>query len=647
MAADGTDFFVAWQDSSGGGTIRGTRVSSRGDVLDPQGILLSQTAGGGAPQVLWSGRDYVVSWRTAAGGLAITRVRLDGEVLDRERIVAANAYAVSLATNGRNLLAGWLSSDFTQPGLHLRLLTLDGEPAGTELTVPWVSTIRLAGSDSGFLALGFDFRFNVTALQISEDGLPVGGTLSLGTAMTNTSIANLSIATDGTSFVTGWATWPTGTDLRLVRIRAGAVTDQLIRNETPSTPRIAWNGSAYEVVWKSPAGVRHATADRDLSVGPIENASDLDKAPDAIAATARTTLLAVTRGSDINAHILGSTDEILLTFSFPLQQGVAGAWNGTELLLAWLTPNEDGQGARVFAARIRDGWRQDGEGIQLTNFASPQTGAPAVASDGDSFLVAWLQADGKIATRRIGADGSLHEEALLDNGQGCRATMPALSFDGTQYVLAYSTCRVGIYAGAAGTWPISRAGVPIGSQPRILSVVTGADPKIVWTGSHHFVTWLDSFGEAAASPPPNVVGGIVSPQNVLEHAFFIATSDPPKSNVALATNGETVLVAWQEPAPVVFYKIASTGGDPLTADVSISPATRPAAAWDGLSYILAYQTDGDIVVKRLDAASGPVIPSSTAPVLIPSGKMTAVAYTREGRVYVRFVGVARRGRAVR
>lgn len=642
MATDGSDFFVVWHDANGGGTIRGMRAG------DETSILLSQTTGGSGPQVLWTESEYVVSWKTAAGGMAITRVRPDGTVVERERVVTTPAYAVSLATNGRNLLAAWLALDGSQ--LHVQLLTLAGDAAGNETILPWVTTIRAAGSASGFLLLGLDFRYNVTARRVSESGTPVGTTLSLGTAMTTTSIADVSIASDGESFVTGWASWPTGSDLLLFRIAPGGVTMQQVRFETPTTPRIAWNGNAYELLWSAQIRktIRHALAGRELNVTAIEDVPSLDKLPAAMAATPAQTLLTMMRDGDLYSRPLGDGREILLTRSLLPQQGVAGAWNGSELLLAWLTPNEDGQGARVFAGRMTaDGHRLDGEGIQLSEFASPQTGAPAVATDGDAFLVTWVQADGKLATQRIGADGSLREQALIDNGQGCRFTTPALAFDGSQYVLAYSTCRVGIYAGAAGTWPISRTGIPIGSEPRILSVVAGADPKIVWTGNHHFVTWLDSFGEIAASPPPNVVGGIVSPDNVLEHAFFIATSDPPKSHVALATNGDTVLVAWQEPGPRVFYKTVSAAGDPLTADQSISPATHPSAAWDGVSYILAYEAGPDIAVTRLGAEGPAVIPSATSPSAIPAGRMTAIAYTRDGRAYVRFAGIPGKPRAVR
>src|SRR5215212_9560778 len=55
MATDGSGFFVAWYDANHGGSVRGTRVNDRGELLDEAGILLSQTPAASAPQVLWTG----------------------------------------------------------------------------------------------------------------------------------------------------------------------------------------------------------------------------------------------------------------------------------------------------------------------------------------------------------------------------------------------------------------------------------------------------------------------------------------------------------------------------------------------------------------------------------------------------------------
>ena len=284
------------------------------------------------------------------------------------------------------------------------------------------------------------------------------------------------------------------------------------------------------------------------------------------------------------------------------------------------------------------------------------------SSDLDAFLVTWVQADGRLATQRIGADGTRREGAIIDNGQGCRQLTPSLTFDGSEYVLAYSTCRIGIYAGAAGTYPISRVGIPIGTQPRIVSVVTGKDPKIVAATGHRFLVWLDSFGDPH-SPPPNVVGATLSPQNVVEHAFFIATSDPPKSSVTAATSGETVLVAWQEPTatgPRVFYRIFNAAGDVLAGGsddtqglaLSAATATHPSVAWDGTSYVMTWESGTDIVAARVSTTGAVlgapvVIGTASSPVAIAAGSQVAVAYVRESRAYVRFVGELRRARAIR
>src|SRR3954471_12492332 len=61
MATDGNGFFAAWLDARNGTTVRGARVTAAGEVLDPVGIVLSTNAVS-APEVLWTGSEYAVSW---------------------------------------------------------------------------------------------------------------------------------------------------------------------------------------------------------------------------------------------------------------------------------------------------------------------------------------------------------------------------------------------------------------------------------------------------------------------------------------------------------------------------------------------------------------------------------------------------------
>lgn len=648
-ATDGTSFFAVWLDARGGSpVIRGTRVTAAGEVPDPAGIVLSNSANVAAPEILWTGSSYAVYWRTPRGELMMMRVSPAGQIVASDQQLATDAASAMLATNGRNLLAAWITFG---PVLHLRLFTLTGQPLGEETRLPWTGTVRAAGSTAGgFLILGIDPRSNVTALRVADAGAPVGEPFSLGST---TSLAGpIQIASDGTSFVTAWPTFPTGSDLRVTRITAGGVTSKLLTGENPVAPRVSWNGSAYDLFWSKGNAARHARLGSELDVQSLE---DLDALPAAVAGT----LLIFQRGSDLAARLLGGTRDFALTGSLLPQQGVTGAWNGSELLLAWLTPNEDGQGARVFFGRmLPDGTHLDGDGIQLTEFASPQVASPAVASDGDSFLIAWPQADGKIATQRIGADGSVRERALINNGQGCRTSTVSLAFDGEKYVLAYSICRSGLQAGAAGTIDLSKVGIPIGSQPLVISVVTGNHPKVVWTGRHRFVVWLDSFGNPE-SPVPNVVGAIANAS--VEHAFFIATSDPAKSNVAVATSGATVLVAWQETSGV-YYRIYNPFGDVLAGGDDGSPglllapgASRPSAAWDGSAYVVAREQGASMVAVTRVSDTGAILGPPAAfpgsrPVVIAAGSQMAIAYTRDldvTRAFIRFAGTPRRARAVR
>ncbi len=70
LASDGSDYFVAWNDqrSSAYPQIIGTRVTAAGEVLDPNGIVISsgETSTNGAPAVAFDGTNYLVAYSTGS-----------------------------------------------------------------------------------------------------------------------------------------------------------------------------------------------------------------------------------------------------------------------------------------------------------------------------------------------------------------------------------------------------------------------------------------------------------------------------------------------------------------------------------------------------------------------------------------------------
>jgi hypothetical protein len=116
VASDGTSFLVVWEDY---GThwpnidIAGARVSSEGTMLDPYGIAIATTEDPEElPSVSFDGRNYVVVWRKSkieSGELRSSRVTPDGEVLDPNGIFISDidiysSTSISFGPMGQSLM---------------------------------------------------------------------------------------------------------------------------------------------------------------------------------------------------------------------------------------------------------------------------------------------------------------------------------------------------------------------------------------------------------------------------------------------------------------------------------------------------------------------------------------------------------------
>ena len=89
-------YLVVWMDQRRGSrpNISGSRVSSAGEVLDPEGLILSQsTKAPSFPAVAWGGKQFVVVWADQAAPSAQTlsgvRVSAAGKVEDFKEFVVA------------------------------------------------------------------------------------------------------------------------------------------------------------------------------------------------------------------------------------------------------------------------------------------------------------------------------------------------------------------------------------------------------------------------------------------------------------------------------------------------------------------------------------------------------------------------------
>jgi hypothetical protein len=97
LAFGGGGFLVVWQDLRNGKDwdVYAARVSPEGEVLDPDGFLVSGGKHNQAkPRVVWDGKTFLVVWQDFRSGrryeVRSARVSPDGEVVDADGVQVAS-----------------------------------------------------------------------------------------------------------------------------------------------------------------------------------------------------------------------------------------------------------------------------------------------------------------------------------------------------------------------------------------------------------------------------------------------------------------------------------------------------------------------------------------------------------------------------
>ncbi|WP_437784629.1 hypothetical protein [Sorangium sp. So ce1097] len=196
-------------------------------------------------------------------------------------------------------------------------------------------------------------------------------------------------------------------------------------------------------------------------------------------------------------------DQPVLTRAAEPQDHQAIAYGGGQYLLAWR--DQRAYEARVFAARVKhDGTVLDTYGIPIAAGSRP-----AVASDGEDFLVVY-EGVGGIYARRVNADGQLvGSQFQVSPGGG---VYPDVAFDGTNYVAVWSDffntslARVspaGAVLDPSGVLVGPSLGLPLETpfnNPAVASAGEGSS-LVVWSDGRIWGRRVDSQG-ALLDPTP-------------------------------------------------------------------------------------------------------------------------------------------------
>lgn len=358
VAWGGENFLVVWKDARIGGAsashIFGTRVTPDGDILDPLGIIISNTLHfQRTPSVVWGDQVFLVVWQ-------------DHARFCRFSPWCPNIYGSLVDLSGKVL------NRFSIPISEQR--DFQGNP-------------KVSWSSEKFLVVWGDSRSgnsDIYGTRISQDGSVLD---PLGIPISTEAGAQYgpSAASDGSNFFVVWSDSRSGRDADIYGGWVnpdGSVIDPIgfpisTAPYFQTNPSIAWDGSNFLVVW-----------DDDRSCNDDNNNYDC---------------------VDIFGARLSPSGSVIDPEGIPIstasnnQLRPSVAWNGENFLVVWEDYRHnsiclDSFCSDIYGARVNlEGEVLDPDGIlisaPISTTAESSQKKPQIASNGKEFLIVWEDFD--------------------------------------------------------------------------------------------------------------------------------------------------------------------------------------------------------------------------------------------------------------
>ena len=548
LAFDSANFLVVWEDYRNNDTsdIYGARVTPGGTVLDTSGFALVQAANGQSyPALGFGGTNFFVAWQDCRdSGTAYVYATL---VTPGGKVVVPNGFRISVAPglqelpavgfDGTNFLVAWEDVQGSFPP-DLTIYGARVTPGGTVLDPNGFAISGPAGNqfspDVGFDGANFlvawqnnpgGFTFDIYGARVTPDGtvLDRGGFVISNAADLQSSPA---VGFDGANLLVVWQDYRNGsgyTDVYGARVTpegtvidtSGFVIPQSARNQL--TPAVAFDGANFLVVWED-----HRSGSPDIYGARV---------------TSGGTVL--------------DPDGIVISATAGWQLSPAIGFDGANFLVAWhdeRSGNPDIYGARV----TPEGLVLDPNGIAISQVASSQK-SPALDFDGTNFLVAWQ--DSRAGTHNSDIYGArvtpggvvLDPDGFVISSAAGDQFNPALGFDGTNSLVAWTDYRSGEYSDiyAARVTPQGTVRDPQGfviSQ----APLNQSAPVIGFDGANSLLAWTD-YRTGIYS---DVFGARVTPQGTVLDPAGLGIARMAYGQVGpalgLGFDGANFLAVWED-----------------------------------------------------------------------------------------------------
>jgi hypothetical protein len=598
-AAWGTDsYLVAWEDDrndDGSDDVFAARVAADGTVLDPAGIAIATGPGQQRlPDVASDGTDFLVVWGEEVGvgqyDVFGARVSPEGVILDqRIEISTATGYQQdpSVAWSGVTYLVVWDDSRGGDNDIFGARVTADGTVLDVSGVRLWNTrppdkgafNPRIDWGDTTYLVtwevVRTDQDTDILAERVDADGI-VLDTGALQIAVAEDFQFDPDVAWGGGLFLVAYddqAHLDDSVRGRRVTSDGTVLDDPSIAVGNGGEPRIGWDGQNFLVAWTGIEAARVTAQGMVLDLSGIE-------------------ITDITEGVESLTAVGNGSDSLVL-------------W-GTALY----SSTSDMLGARV----DRDGILLDPDGFLVATQPANATTAPAVAWDGQDYLVAWedlRDGDPAIYAGRITSHGTPLDGGGIAVATGGDDEDPAVAWDGRNYLVVWSHWDPDAGADVWGARVTPGGRVLDRTAIRVASAsLDQFSPSVAFDGTNYLVAWVD---ERADERGRDIYATRVSPQGeVLDAAFPISKNDLWQIDPTVTTDGTQWFVAWQDQQAgdwdIDAARVSSDGqvldryGILVTTD--FRDQISPTASWDGTDFVVAWSdlrtgVDRDIYAARV------------------------------------------------
>lgn len=586
VASDGRDYLVVWadqrQDTS---DIYATRVTAEGGVLDPAGIPVSAVYGfQGEPAVTFDGTNYLVVW-TDGADIFGARVARDGTVVDTSALAlvveTGLQTAPAVASDGANVLVVWADTRNDALGdIYATRITPEGavlDSAG--FAVSAASNVQsnpgVAFGSDGALVVWQDMRaatdVDVYGSRITSAG-EVLDPSGIGIAIRTNNQWYPKVAFDGTKYLVVWV--DAGGHANIFGGRVG--TDGTVQDPQPfpisldgeyeASPDVTFDGTHNTVVWY------------DLHFGAY--------------------------GYDVYAARVTGAGVLLDQQSIPVstaaipQRRPKVAADETEFLVVWYETRDcsrDVRGVRL----TPEGDVLDSLGIPISPAGGEQF-YPAVAHGASDFLVVWEEGryrERDVRGARVTADGAVADSAgILIAGGSLEQCAPAVASDGNDFLVVWQgwgDLSYDIYCAR-----VSNSGTILFGMALCAADGWQISPAVASNGTDYLVLW-----QGQATDGYDLYGARISPEgDVRDPGGFVVSAAPgTQTSQAVASDGAGFMVVWSEQrnsdSDIYAARVTGAGVVLDTAGIEICSAPGaqycPTVEYDGTNFLVVWQDQRD------------------------------------------------------